>query len=179
MTMCANAAQMSSTAAGSASGASEKTTQCTVQRARRSVMVGGNVFGERHRRAPPLQRRRSARPRGTSMGQMGGATRSDDGGRQLGVRAETKGPRGTTTSTGRVGDGAEATRGYQAVAGLTFATKTSWTAVSVPWSTKSVSSTRTSVRTGHVQGGLQRSASAPPRTSRQSTAGPSRARTGF
>ena len=134
-------------------------------------MVGGNVFGERHRRAPPLQRRRSARPRGTSMGQMGGATRSDDGGRQLGVRAETKGPRGTTTSTGRVGDGVEATRGYQAVAGLTFATKTSGTAVSVPWSTKSVSSTRTSVRTGHVQCGLQRSASALPRTSRRSIAG--------
>ena len=110
------------------------------------------VFRERRHRAPPPQRRRSARPRGTSMGQMGGATRSDDGGRQLGVRAETKGPRGTTTSTGRVGDGAEATRGYQAVAGLTFATKTSGTAGSVSRSMKSVSSMRTSVQTEDVQG---------------------------
>ena len=50
------------------------------------------VFSERRRRAPPPQRRRSARPRGTSMGQMGGATRSDDGDRQLGRSHRDKWP---------------------------------------------------------------------------------------
>ena len=50
------------------------------------------VFREGRLRAPPPQRRRSAHPRGTSMGQMGGATRSDDGDRQLGRSHRDKWP---------------------------------------------------------------------------------------
>ena len=179
--MCANAAQMSLTAAGSVSGASENTTQCAVPRARMSMMADGNVFVEQRRRAHPPHRRRSARPRGTSTGRWGMEkpvcrTMVAD---SCGVHAEPNDPQCTTRSTGRVGDGAEAIRGYPVVSGRTFATKTSVTAVSVPRSTKSVSSVRTSVQTGHVHGGLQRSASAPPRMSRRSTAWSSRSRTCF
>ena len=56
------------------------------------------------------------------------------------------------------------------VAGRTFATKTSGTAVSVLRTTKT-SRRRGRRSDGHVHGGLQRSASAPPRTPRRSTAG--------
>ena len=169
---------MSSTAAGSTSGASEKTTRFTVQHARRSVMVGGkcsaNDVSERLRRNVVGQLARGERPWGRWDEPLSLTMLADS----WGVLAGTNGQRCSTRSTGRVGDGAEAIRWYPVVAGRTFATKTSVTAVSVPRSTKSVSSTRTSVGRAHAGQTAKISVGSSENVASEH-AGPSRARTGF